>query len=266
MTNKQKAFWVFLFILPLVVFALSIFKHRSEQLSITPDKAKRLTEFKQFSDKWNALPFIPIERSPNFEKSIKSIPINNSSLLESNQMAQLNTIIYNWVFAFHDGVYKSYHDFRVPTSNFTLVKSVHDFMKGDNKTFPENGEGMLKIYWDSYCVDAWTNYWKELNLTHSYVELEKATGIPPSLLEYVKTKENTGISQTGPMLTFYETPSATLTAQGFVLYATVCIVPRGDGAVFPVYCRFYWSEKEHSWLPEDMATAYTGPKRLKLLF
>jgi hypothetical protein len=264
--KKAKLLWICLFLLPLGVLILAVCRHHRRQPYVDAANSVQLVRYKQFSDKWSALPFVPIVRSPEFEENINSISINNSNLLSPNQLSQLHKSMYNWIFAFHDGTYQSFHDFRVPVPSFRLKESLQDFMKQSGKTFPKDSEGVLKAYWNSYCVDVWTNYWRELNLTHSYVELQETNVVLPNLDSYVKTTDSMGVSETGPMLDFNETPSTILTNQESIIYATVCIVPKTKGATFPVFCRFYWSTNDSTWLPEYMATAYIGPNKLILLF
>jgi hypothetical protein len=263
---KAKLFWICLFILPLGILVLAVYKHNRIQPYIKAANADQLTRFQQFSDKWSALPFVPINSSSSFDKDIDGISISNSAIIDSNQSSQLHKSVHNWVFAFHDGTYQSFHDFRVPVSTFTLKAPVQDYMRQTGLTVPPDGESMLKLYWDSFCVNIWTNDWTELNLTHSYIVLQKTNMTLPDLTRYVQETDNMGIMETGPMLTFNETPYAILSGQGYIIYATVCLVPKGQGATFPVFCRFYWSKKSDCWLPESLAIAYSGPRKLVLLF
>jgi hypothetical protein len=221
--------------------------------------------------RWQSLNYSSIKDS-NLKEGIEQIQIQNLNDLNDKQKQQLKDTLYNYIMAYHIATYDAFHRFRAPIDDFSLAGSIVDFMKQDlgkaNQPIPSDQEGLFKLYWEKYANanNELSNTWAGIAFTNSTAEVHISTDIMPPLSDYVKTKTNSGVAESSPMINFNVTPETELKQFNKIYYVTILLMADNHDVPYPVYSRFFWAEEYGKWLPLAQVASYSGPKKVFLRF
>jgi hypothetical protein len=254
-TTYQKRLTVFLILLPGLLIGIILMLKTQQYLG---SQRQIIPEDKEVLRRWEALLMTPVENSPSFSNSLMAIPRTVNVALSEREEAQLTGQLFSLIMAHFIGDYETFRKFRTPVEarmEPTRIGYLKEMLKGSflqrGEPVPDDLEAVYRLYFERRnSGKGYTNYWKGVALSNSFITVEAYSSAPPSITEVIAQTPNVGVITTTPAFIFENTPADILREYGTLKCATVYLVvehARPD-PVFPVCYRLYWDPKTSKWL------------------
>jgi hypothetical protein len=216
-------------------------------------------------DTWSAQDFVDLEETEKLDSAISSVKVVQDGTISDAQELGLRRSLRAFLLAYHSGTFEAFHAFRAPSDQFKMTQGVLDFLKSEHKSLPQEPRSQLAIYWHTDKRENYT-FVKGAAFKTARLEARGMTNLPPDVGFEIRTNKNVGLVSSGPTVEFVNAPEEILKAEGLIRCATIAIVTKNDDRAYPVYIRYYWSDKDAAWLPMQLATAYSGPRNFTFTF
>lgn len=262
--KARKTVIALMFLTPVLLVAFVVVSARKPVRHIASDQVQYPTNLLILLDKWEKADFVAITDTPEFHTQVREITVLNDNLTEA-QKHQLYESVSHFLQAYHDGDFESYRRFRIPTDNFWMTQGVRDFLKTELGTLPADAHAQFKLYWSSAPRNLYS-FVQGASLRDAKIDVISTNNLLASLGFLVQTQENVGVVTAGPSVEFKATPTRILKDKSKITYATLVVTLKNSDKAYPVYCRYYWDPETTAWLPDEIVTAYSGPREFTITF
>lgn len=219
---------------------------------------------------WNNASFLPIT-SDSLRDLVSQVKTTGEAL-SAEQHDALRKSAAAFISAFHEPTPANFAAFRMPSTRYTFNDDAVGWLRERlARYYLTNGEAIPKqpVQVLNTIVPLQTEarrtkqYWSQLAPDQSLMAVSLVQKLPlPNFGEQVLSEENAGVIQYAPTVAFTTSPEGILATYGKVYLAHVRLLVRNvsQDPPFPVICQYYWDPQQMLWLPNQLATAYVGPR------
>ena len=227
--------------------------------------------YSQPPDDWDHGRFTPIGEPQQLRATLEELRVSASSTAElsDRQRIKLLDSIEDLSLSLYQGNFERFAAFRLPAS-YTIDPAVSQWHRmilttqfgQTDASLPQQPLELWKLYWQLRNTGSrsFQKLWTELQPPSVTVTTQPQQ--PGPLLDYY---DFAGVSAYSPQRTalFDVIRDGELHADGDVTYADLqMVVKHRTGLAYPIVVRSAWDPDQETWLPLDLAVAYTGGDRV----
>ena len=260
MKNKIKFIFAFLFPPALIlIFAVHAYNSRNRLPPVIGAPVVQLLST------WKNAKFESIEGESKLKANISQIKCYGN--LTKEQRDKLNLSILHLIEAYRDGSGEVFMSVRMPTTNWMFNPGLIDYCSQQYKLprnqIIENKEIIFKRWWKDEESNDWAGFWNGASFEDRFNSIKIENSPKETLQDYILTKEaNAGVSSSSGLVIIMPSLEQLIKREKGVVCATVKLLPQSKDVVeYAVFYRVYWSPDDENWLPDNLATAYSGKER-----
>ena len=227
--------------------------------------------YSQSPDDWDHGQFTSIGELQRLRATLQQLRVTAESTAELTdlQRTKLLDSIEDLSLSLYQGNFERFASFRLPVS-YTIDPAISQWHRlilttqfgQTDASLPEQPLELWKLYWQLRNTSnrSFQKLWTELQPPS--VTVTDQPRPPGRLLEYY---DFAGVSAYSPQQTalFDVIRDGNLHADGDVTYADLqMVVKHRTGLAYPIVVRSAWDPQQETWLPLDLAVAYTGGDRV----